>query len=167
MEPPSKSQLRKLIGVGNYQFGRGVGAALFDKRVLIECSRRTGRIRHIYFRGKLIATLRPKDGFLALTPDGAGIIVSRVREAPNVVVVENDVADAIRVGGDVFAKHVVRSDPNLRPGEETLVTDENGELLGVGSAVLAGHEMTAFRRGVAVNLRKGVKEVSDGRTNVS
>jgi 7-cyano-7-deazaguanine tRNA-ribosyltransferase len=164
MEHPSKSQLRKLIGVGNYQFGKGVGSILFDRRVLIECSRRTGRIRHIYIRGRLVATLRPKDGFLALTPDGASIILSRIRDPPDLVVVDPSVADVIRVGGDVFAKHVVRADRNLRPGEEAIVTDEGGTLLGVGSAVLAGHEMTAFRRGVAVNLRKGVDEADRAET---
>jgi 7-cyano-7-deazaguanine tRNA-ribosyltransferase len=160
MEHPSKSQLRKLIEIGNYQFGKGLGSTLFNRNVMVECSRRTGRIRRIYIRGKLAATLRPKDGFLALTPHGAAIILSKVKAAPNVVVVDSSVADAIRDGGDVFAKHVMRADPCLRPGEEVIVTDSNDNLLGVGSAVLAGHEMTAFKRGVAVNLRKGSDEAS-------
>jgi len=167
MEHPSRSQLRKLIAVGNYQFGKGVGSTLFDRKVMIECSRRTGRIRHVYVRGKLIATLRPKDGFLALTPHGAGIILHKVKAAPNVVMVDAAVADAIRDGGDVFAKHVMRADPDLRPGEEVIVIDAGGSLLGVGSAVLAGHEMTAFRRGVAVNLRKGSYEDSHARSDAS
>jgi predicted RNA-binding protein (TIGR00451 family) len=115
----------------------------------------------------LVATLRPKDGFLALTPHGACIILSKIRPAPNIVVVDACVADAIRDGGDVFAKHVVHADPDLRPGEEVIVTDSSDSLLGVGSAVLAGHEMTAFRRGVAVNLRKGTNEVSDTRSEIS
>ena len=158
MEHPSKSQLRKLIGIGNYQFGNGVGGVIFNPRVSIKCSRKTGRIRHIYLRDKLIATLRPKDGLLALTLDGANIILSRLKDAPNVVVVDPSVAEAIRAGGDVFAKHIVRADQNLRPGEEVIVTGADGTLLGVGSAVLAGHEMAAFKRGVAVNLRRGIDE---------
>jgi archaeosine-15-forming tRNA-guanine transglycosylase len=129
MERPSKSQLRKLIGIGNYQFGNGVGRVIFDERVSIKCSRKTGRIRHIFLRDKLIATLRPKDGLLALTVHGADIILSRVKDAPNVVVVDPSVAEAIRVGGDVFAKHVVRADQNLRPGEEVIVTGPDGTLL--------------------------------------
>lgn len=163
MEHPSKSQLRKLIGIGNYQFGKRVGSILFDGKVLVECSRRTGRIRHIYLRRTLIATLRPKDGFLALTPHGAKVILSRIKVPPNLVIVDESVADAIRLGGDVFAKHVVRADLDLRPGEEVIVTDSQGVLLGVGSAVLAGHEMTMFKRGVAVNLRRGVDEVEHAR----
>lgn len=158
MEHPSKAQLRKLIGVGNYQFGKRAGFALFGRNVYIKCSRRTGRIRHVYLRHILIATLRPKDGFLALTPQGASIILQQIEDAPNRVTVDDSVADAIKVGGDVFAKHVVRADPELRPGEEVIVTDTHGTLLGVGSAVLSGHEMTLFKRGVAVNVRKGVDE---------
>jgi 7-cyano-7-deazaguanine tRNA-ribosyltransferase len=160
MESPSKSQLRKLVAVGNYQFGKRVGSTLFRRNVKVECSRRTGRIRHVYVRGKLVATLRPKDGFLALTPYGADIILSKISPAPNVVIVDTSVADAIKEGGDVFAKHVLRADSELRPGEEVIVTDSSGILLGVGSAVLAGHEMTAFKRGVAVNLRRGSNERS-------
>jgi len=167
MESPSKSQLRKLIAVGNYQFGKGVGSILFDRNVTIECSRKTGRIRHIFIRGKMAATLRPKDGFLALTLHGAAIILSNIRTAPNVVVVDASVADAIKEGGDVFAKHVLRSDSELRPGEEVIVTDPAGGLLGVGAAVLAGHEMTVFKRGVAVNLRRGSEEVSHARCGAS
>ena len=163
MNPPDRSQRRKLIGVGNYQFGRGVGAVLFNRKVLIECSRKTGRIRHVYLKGKLMATLRPKDGYLALTPAGASVILDEVKQTSNLVVVDSTVSDAIRIGGDIFAKHVVRADRGLRPGEEAIVIDEQGVLLGVGSAVLSGREMTNFKRGVAVNLRRGVDEAtSDG-----
>jgi len=166
MNPPGRSQRRKLIGIGNYQFGREVGAVLFKRNVLIECSRKTGRIRHIYMKGKLIATLRPKDGYLALTPAGASVILDGVKQAPNLVVVDSTVGEAIRGGGDVFAKHVVRADRSLRPGEEAIVIDEQGGLLGVGSAVLSGREMTSFKRGVAVNLRRGIDETGSESESV-
>lgn len=158
MKRPSTSQLRKLVGIGNYQFGQGLGSILFGNRVLIECSRKTGRIRHIYRQNRLIATLRPKDGYLALTPQGASIILSKANNPSNLVVVQTDVSDAIKAGGDVFAKHVACANHDLRAGEETIVTDEEGSLLGVGSAVLSGRDMAAFRRGVAVKLRRGVCE---------
>ena len=167
MEHPSISQLRKLVGVGNYQFGKGVGSVLFDGKLQVKCSKRTGRIRHIYIRGKLMATLRPKDGLLAFTPEGAGMVLSRFSEPPNLVVVDSSVRDAIRHGGDVFAKHVRRAERDLRPGEEVIIADEEGILLGVGSAVLSGHEMIVFKRGVAVNLRKGVDEASPAESDAS
>ena len=158
MDAPTAAQRRKLIGIGNYQFGHGVGQVLFGKLILIERSRKTGRIRHVFANGQLIATLRPKDGYLALTTHGAGTILSKIKNPPNVVSVANDVSEAIQAGGDVFAKHVVRADPELRPADEAIVTDESGSLLGVGRAVLNGAEMLNFRRGVAVKLRRGVEK---------
>jgi len=161
MDRPTLAQLRKLVGVANYQFGARVGPALFNKRVLVECSRRTGRIRYIYRDNRLIATLRPTDGYLALTPDGARLLLSGVKTPPNLVVVQAGVADVVRQGGDVFAKHVVQADTNLRPAEEVIVTDQLGALVGVGRAVLSGHDMMYFKRGVAVKLRKGIEEASE------
>jgi 7-cyano-7-deazaguanine tRNA-ribosyltransferase len=158
MDFPTLAQLRKLVGIGNYQFGHGVGQTLFSRKIRIECSRKTGRIRHVYADGQLIATLRPKDGYLALTTYGARIILAKIEKPPNVVIVESDVSEVIRSGGDVFAKHVVRADPELRPADEAIVTDERGSLLGVGRSVLSGPEMVDFKRGVAVKLRRGVQK---------
>ena len=155
---PTMSQLRKLVGVANYQFGSDAGMVLFTGRVHVTCSRRTGRMRHIYRNGKLVATLRPKDGYLALTPDGAEILLSKMTAPHNLVAVQGDVAEEVKKGGDAFAKHVVRADSRLRPAEEVIITDEQGQLLGVGRAVLSGTEMLYFKRGVAVKLRKGILE---------
>ncbi len=160
MERPTPIQLRKLIGVANYQFGKGAGKVLFNKEVRIICSRRTGRIRHVFRNGQLIATLRPRDGYLALTNSGGRILLSKMKHPPNLVVVQNEVSEFIRAGGDVFAKHIVRADEELRPAEEVIVTDQNGLLLGVGKAVLSSNDMRHFKRGVAVRLRKGVDEPS-------
>jgi 7-cyano-7-deazaguanine tRNA-ribosyltransferase len=145
-------------GVADYQFGRGAGAALFGKEVRIVCSRRTGRIRHVYRNGKLIATLRPKDGFFALTLGGAEVLLAKMKSCFNLVVAQNEVAEYIRVGGDVFAKHVVRAGENLRPGEEVIVASEDAGLIGVGRTLLSGREIGGFKRGVAVKVRKGVEE---------
>lgn len=158
MEAPTAVQLRKLVGIANYQFGKDAGTVLFSKGTRITCSRRTGRIRHIYSGRRLIATLRPKDGYLALAPEGALLILSKIKQPPNLVVVQNDVADFIKAGGDVFAKHVARADMGLRPAEEVIVTNEQGVLLGVGKAVLSGKDMSFFKRGVAVRVRKGISE---------
>ncbi len=61
-------------------------------------------------------------------------------------------------GKSVFAKHVVNSDNEIRPQEEVVVINEKNEVLAVGKALLTGMEMKAFRRGVAVRVRRGVVE---------
>jgi predicted RNA-binding protein (TIGR00451 family) len=158
LSQPTPPQLRKLIGVANYQFGKGVGRILFDKKVRIICSRRTGRIRHVLRGRQLIATLRPKDGYLALTMLGAKLILQGMKAPPNIVAVQNDVSEFIRAGGDVFAKHIVRADTRLRPAEEAIVVDENNQLLAIGHAVLSGNDMQFFKRGVAVKVRRAVAD---------
>lgn len=154
---PTMLQLRKVIGVADYQFGLGVGKVLFD-RCRIVCSRKTGRVRHIYRGEKLIATLRPTDGYLALTPHGARILLDKMKVVPNTVTVQSDVAEFITKGGDVFAKHIVRAADTIRPSDEVIVLNESGDLLGVGSALLSGNDMKYFRRGVAVRVRRGIEE---------
>jgi 7-cyano-7-deazaguanine tRNA-ribosyltransferase len=161
LKRPTLPQLRKLRGIANYQFGKDVGVILFDRGIRIVCSKRTGRIRHVYRDGQLIATLRPKDGYLAIALEGARLMLSRMKQPPNLVIVENDVADFIKAGGDVFAKHVLRADERLRPAEEVIATDEEGTLLGVGRAVLSGNDMKFFKRGVAVRIRRGVQGVAE------
>jgi len=160
LKPPTLSQFRKLVGIGNYQFGKRVGTILCDRNVRITCSKRTKRIRHVFKDGKMIATLRPKDGCFALTPYGAKILLSKLKDPPNLVIVQTDVADFIKTGGDVFAKHVLRAAESLRPAEEAIVIDEGDQLLAVGRAVLSGNDMRYFKRGVAVKVRKGVQESS-------
>ena len=150
--------LRKVVGVANYQFGHGAGSVLFDRTSRIVCSRKTGRVRHIYHGKRLIATLRPTDGFLALTVHGAQILLDRMKSVPNIVTIQSDVGEFIMKGGDVFAKHIVHAPETIRPSDEVIVTNESGQLLGVGSALLSGHDMKFFKRGVAVRVRRGTNE---------
>ena len=69
------------------------------------------------------------------------------------VVISNQVSEFVEKGKSALAKFIKYADPSLRAGEEVLVTDEEGSLLGVGRALLSGVEMKSFSRGVAVNIR--------------
>ncbi len=151
--------LERLVAVADYQFGRGAGRALTKGKVSIEHSRRTGRVRLLYDeRRKLLVTVRAKDGYLALTQAGGLRLLRAFKPSRVRVVVRGDVAEFIRQGRNVFAKHVVAADKAIRPESEVLIVDEKDVLLGVGKAVLTGREMTAFRTGAAVKTRHGVDE---------
>ena len=154
----SEASLRRIRAVANYQFGADIGAILFPADVLIVHSKRTGRIRHIYLDKALLATLNPKNGFLSMTVGGAMKLLRSLPFPRLRVAVREDVAEFILKGGDVFARHVVQVDTTLRAGEEVLVVSPKDELLAVGKALLTGKEMLAFKRGVAVRVRRGVRE---------
>lgn len=147
--------LRRVRAVADYQFGRAVGAELFPEGVNIVFSRRTRRIRYIYLDGKRLATMRPTDGMLSLSIRGARRIVERVASARCFVRVQDDVSKFIAEGGDVFATHVLKADDEVRAKDEVVVLDGNKKVLAVGRAMLSGEEMKAFKRGVAVKVRRG------------
>jgi len=155
-----ENSLRRIRSVADYQFGKGVGVNLFPKKVEILFSKRTGRIRYVYLGGERLATLRPTDGFLSLSIAGAKRIVENVDSVECLVRVQEDVAQFIARGGDVFAKHVVEAGKAVRPKDEVIVVDGNGEVLAVGRAVLSGEEMKSFKHGVAVKVRHGRMEES-------
>jgi len=158
--PNKPEDLWKIRCVADYQFGNGVGNILFPDNVDIVYSKRTGRVRHVYLDGKRLVTLRPRDGFFSLTVFGAKRIVEEVKPLRYWVKVQDDVSDFVAEGKSVFAKHVVDADEEIRPMEEVIVTNDKGEVLAVGKAVLTGKEMKAFKKGVAVKVRRGVAEES-------
>jgi predicted RNA-binding protein (TIGR00451 family) len=149
--------LAKIRSIADYQFGRGVGEVLFPDNVDISYSRRTGRIRHIYLNGKLLATLRPTDGFFSLTIEGTHRLI-QIKPSRFWVKIQDEAAPFISKGRSVFAKHVVNCDEEIRPEEEVIVINSQCQVLAVGRAILTGKEMKAFKYGVAVRVRRGVTE---------
>jgi len=160
MDKPTPWELRRIRGVANYQFGGQTGRILFPRGVRVTRSPRTGRVRLITYRGKVLATLRSNDGLLSLTIDGAKRLVDRMGpEAPLTVKVKEGFEEFIKKGRSLFAKHVLEADPAIRPRSEVLIVDKYGRLLAVGKAVLSGVEMTSFRIGLAVKVRRGLCEM--------
>ncbi|UCC33548.1 MAG: pseudouridine synthase [Candidatus Bathyarchaeota archaeon] len=152
--------LQKIRSIADYQFGKNIGKILFSERVEIACSKRTGRIRYIYLDDRRLATLRPTDGLFSLSIEGGKRIIDGVKPPRMWVKVHKEATPFIIEGRSVFAKHVIDADEEIRPQEEVIVINEEGGVLAVGRAILTGSEMKAFKRGVAVKVRKGVAEES-------
>jgi predicted RNA-binding protein (TIGR00451 family) len=155
---PKLHEYRRIRMIAAFQFGKGA-ERFFPRTVRIVKSPHTHKIRHIYSDNVLIATLRAKDGFLALTLDG-GRALKRILHPPrHRVRVVRGIEEFILRGGDVFAKHVVSVDPELRPEEEVLVVDSRDRLLAVGRSFFNAGEMLSFRVGVAVKVRHGAEKL--------
>lgn len=148
-------ELRRIRGIASYQFGAGVGEALFPDDIEIEYSRRTTKIRFIYTGGALLAVLRPTDGMFTLSIAGAERLTTSNVAAGFTVTVLDDVSEVIAEGKNVMAKHVVDAGGSIHPGDEVIVVDSQSTVLAVGKAVLTRDEMHAFSYGVAVRTRRG------------
>lgn len=152
-----ENSLSRVRSIADYQFGKGVGDKLFPEKVEILYSPRTGRIRYINLNGERLATMRPTDGLLSLSIKAARFMVENLSFAQCFVTVQNGVSKFIAAGGDVFATHVVNA-AEVHAKDEVIVVDEEKHVLAVGRAMLSSSEMKAFKTGVAVKVRHGIKE---------
>lgn len=64
--------------------------------------------------------------------------------------------DDFSIQGDVLAPGILTADPRIREGDEVLV--EGPQMMATGRAAMPGHEMEGSSRGVAVRVRKVLKE---------
>ncbi|MEW5936605.1 MAG: tRNA guanosine(15) transglycosylase TgtA [Candidatus Thermoplasmatota archaeon] len=148
--------LAKVRAVADYQFGPGAGAALTDGEVRIVRSKRTGMIRNVYLNGGHVLSMRAHDGFFTLKSEGARVLHRRFQPPRLRTTASNEAAPFVREGKSLFARFALGCDPELRPGDETLIVDEEDRLIGVGRLIPAPVEIGALSRGVAVKVRAGI-----------
>ncbi len=148
-------RLARVRMIADYQFGKGIGKVLFPEGATFQLSR-TKRVRQVFHSGKRIATARAKDGFFTLSIEGASVIHRLLPEKKLRVVISEEAAPFVEKGKTAFIKHVVEIDPELRAGEEVLVTDEADRLLATGQLLLSPAEILALDSGAAVDVRVGI-----------
>jgi 7-cyano-7-deazaguanine tRNA-ribosyltransferase len=151
----SEKEIRKLKAVADYQFDRGVGEVLF-RGELRAVKGKGGKIRQVWVDDKPLCSVRASDGFIILNREGAIRVHSALKFPRLRVVVADEAVPFVQKGRDVFAKHVIDADPEIRPAEEVLVVDQKDRLVATGKAVLTGEEMKVFKVGVAVKVRRGI-----------
>ena len=148
-------RLARVRMIADYQFGKGIGKELFPDGSTFQLSR-TKRVRQILHSGKRIATARAKDGFFTLSIEGASVVHNLLPEKKLRVVVSDEAAPFVEKGKTAFIKHVVEIDPELRAGEEVLITDKADRLLATGQLLLSPVEILAFDSRAAVDVRVGI-----------
>lgn len=152
--------LRKLKGISDYQFGPKVTDLLFDNinKIHVEHSKNTGKIRYVYYNDQLLLNLRPNNGLFTLSLLSASKIIDKTKSPKLRGVVLNEISEFIEKGRNVFCKHVVEIDDNLRPLDEIIVVNQNDELLAIGRLMIPIPYVRSFKSGIAINVRKGIKK---------
>ena len=89
----------------------------------------------------------PERGMASLTMDGARILMEHGLNTVEILDFE--------MKGNLFAVGVLEADPRIHIGDEAIAVC-NGELRGVGVAMMCGREMTDLKRGIAVKMRHKV-----------
>ncbi len=146
----------RLERIADYQFGRGVGAELFDGDLRIERSK-SGRPRQVHSPAGRLVSLGA-DGRCTLGLEGGTRLLSAFDRPAGRVVVGDESEPFVREGKNVFAKFVLEVDSELRPGDEIPVVNEEGTLLAVGRVELPASAMREFETGMAVKVREGIED---------
>ena len=145
--------LKRARMIADYQFARGAGEALFPEGTTYSLSK-TRRLRYLYWDKERVATVRAKDNLLTLSMIGAERLHRLLKSPRQRVTASDDAAAFIAKGGNLFARHVLAVDPEIRAGEEVLIVDPQDGLLATGTAILSPEEMLQIKRGLAVQTRK-------------
>lgn len=150
--------LRVLV---DYQLGFNAGSILLPSpdRIHVAVSPNTLRIRNVYVDGKLAFSIRASDSKIILHIYGGYLLWRNYARYPKTVVA-NEIANFIADGGNVFSRHVLYVDEDLRAGDEVIVVDEDSNLLAVGTLRLSPIEVLFFTRGEAVRVREGIKKLN-------
>lgn len=91
-----------------------------------------------------LGMMTPERGMMSLTLEGAEIVAGCGFGVVEIMDFE--------LKGNLFAVGVVKADPRIRIGDEAIIVC-NGEVRGVGVAMMCGREMTDLKRGIAVKVR--------------
>ncbi|MFO8133456.1 MAG: tRNA guanosine(15) transglycosylase TgtA [Thermoplasmatota archaeon] len=148
--------VRKIRAVADMQFGCGAADALFDGSLELVTSKRTGKVRNVFCDGEHVVSLRARDGLFTLKIAGAARLHEAFDDRRLCIVMDDEAVPYVRDGKSVFARFVADADPELRPGDEAVVVDENDMLIGVGQCRMNRDEMLSFPRGMAAKTREGI-----------
>lgn len=139
-------------GLLEFQFGRDIADILMDENTYA-----IGKFPYWKFiredpedrkKKTQLGMMTPERGMVSLTLEGAEILA----EAGYATV---EIMD-FELKGNLFAVGVIRADPRIRIGDETIIVCD-GQVRGVGVAMMCGREMTDLKRGIAVKVRHKIK----------
>ncbi|MEE8168516.1 MAG: DUF5591 domain-containing protein [Candidatus Hydrothermarchaeales archaeon] len=130
-------RLENLRRACDFQFGLGAGNILIPEETAIKGYQ-------LFLKGEQIAAIKPGDGFLALASAGGRLLKDYGRYWVEISFKPDT--------NSIFSVGVDKADKRIRPNDEVVVL-YNGDVVGVGKALLNGEEMTRAEKGLAVELR--------------
>ena len=154
MQNNNFDQKKKISQHIDILFGINVSKALPDE-ISWKFSR-TKRLKSFSADGKLIATVRT-DGGLALTVYGAHLLIRMENFLQNCILPIDDVIPFVSEGRSLVCKHVRWCGHNIYCGSDTVVIDNNKNIIATGRSLFHHTVINKYSSGVAVKIREGIK----------
>ena len=131
-------------------FGIGVSKQL-PKNFELKISKKTGKIRSVYDKEKLLITPRT-DGGLALTLHCAKLFLGSKIFLENCLQIDKESKEFVAKGKSVFCNHVVSCGKNIKIGSDVPVLYKK-QVIAVGKSILSSKMIMSQNRGVAIKIR--------------
>ena len=131
-------------------FGTGVSKFL-PKNFEIKLSKKTGRIRSVFDKEKLLLTSR-SDGGLAITIHCAKLFLKSKKFQENCLHIDKESNEFVKDGKSVFCGHVTSCGKNIKIGSDVPVLYKT-QVIAVGKSILSSKMIMSQNRGVAVKIR--------------
>ncbi len=146
--PRIPTQLTFLRTIADFQFGKGIGSFLIPNDVRIYGRKERGL--RVQLDGEHLLTFRPETGYLTLSLMAGRLLL---HQTCNLVTFDGQKIE----GSTIFAKAIIRADSEIRPNDEVLVINKEGDLLAVGVSRLSGDLLVKMEYGKGINIRQKVK----------
>lgn len=145
-------KLKDLPYILDYFYGRSVHEGVDIEKMNALISKRTGKIKQLFYNNKLFGTFRTNGSF-APTPYAYYLLYKAKDFKQNTVVVKEDAVAHIKDGSSVFVKNVKRMGKNVFVGSDVFILEPNGTLIGVGRSTISFEQIERFKSGLCVKNR--------------
>ena len=140
--------LRFLKAVADFQFGEGVGDILFTENISIYGRKELGF--KVSRNNQHLVTFNPSRGLLNLSLQAASLMYE---EALNKVIFDGEKIE----GSTIFAKGIIEASSDIRAGDEVIILNSKGIIIGIGTSYLSGEVLKIMQKGKGISIRKKVK----------
>jgi len=145
-------EIKDVKFVIDYLFGKGTHNTLVIDRFKPVFSKRTGKIKQLFYDNMLFGTFRP-NGTLALTPNAYKILSQHEMFKRNTAVIKEDQIDFVKDGFSVFVKNIKKLGENIFVGSDVFIVTPNNDLIGVGKALISHTQLKRFKSGLCIKNR--------------
>lgn len=145
-------KLKDLPYILDYIYGRSAHNTINLEYVKLLISKRTAKVKQLFYDGKLFGTFR-SNGSFASTPYTYYLMSKNRGFKQNTIVVKKDAITHIVKGSSVFVQNVKQMGRNVSIASDVFVLKSNKDLISIGRSTISCKQIERFKSGLCVKSR--------------
>ena len=153
-------KLKDLPYILDYIYGRSTHNSIDLGCMKLLISRRTGKVKQLFYDGKLFGTFR-SNGSFAPSLNTYYLMSKNCGFKQNTIVLKKDAITHVVEGSSVFVQNVKQMGGNISVASDVFVLKSNRDLIGIGRSTISCKQIERFKSGLCVKNRVIKKWASD------